>query len=278
MNSRYTIFAPLKPGALRTIVALSILAIAAVSEAKPKFLDLFIATYKPDAASALGQAKCGICHTTPPKRNPYGKDLKKLIDASSDGDLTVDMLKQVENIDSDGDGWSNGDEIKQGFLPGDPSSHPPGTAPKGAKKSDVTTSSSSSSASSSLIPSNGFHPVVIHFPIALFIFGLFLEFVGLWKKIPALAVAAHWNLTGALVSLAIVAPTGIAAWLIGEHKLEGNMLIHLLLAISSLVLMSVTLVARKKLGNESKVYWTILILAAVIVGLTGHFGGQMVYG
>jgi hypothetical protein len=42
--------------------------------------------------------------------------------------------------------------------------------------------------------------------------------------------------------------------------------------------MSGTLLARKKLGNQHKAYWTILVLAAIIVGLTGHFGGQLVYG
>jgi uncharacterized membrane protein len=42
--------------------------------------------------------------------------------------------------------------------------------------------------------------------------------------------------------------------------------------------MSGTLVARKKLGNEAKGYLAILVITAVIVGLTGHFGGQLVYG
>jgi len=190
--------------------------------------------------------------------------------------VTADMLKQIEGLDSDGDGWTNGDEIKQGFLPGDPTSHPAGTPPKASKTAQ--TSAAPAAGPSSLIPTHAFHPVVVHFPIALFLFGMFLEFVGIWKKIPGLSVAALWNLAGGLASLAVVAPTGIAAWLMGGHKLEGAMLIHLILAISSLLLMSGTLVARKKLGNQHKAYLAILVLTAVIVGLTGHFGGQMVYG
>jgi uncharacterized membrane protein len=243
---------------------------ATASEAKPKFLVVFNTYYKPDPSSAVGKAECAICHDGPPKRNVYGKDLKKLLDASDNGELTADMLKQVESIDSDGDGWSNGDEIKQGFLPGDPSSHPNG---KPAKPTAPAPPSGIS-----IIPTNGFHPVVVHFPIALFLFGLFLEFAGHWRKSPALGTAAQWNITGALASLAIVVPTGVAAWLIGGHKLEGNMLIHLILAISSLILMLITLLARKKLGNDHAMYLAILVLTAIIVGLTGHFGGQMVYG
>ncbi len=252
---------------------------AAVSEAKPAFLDVFLSTYKPDGASALASAKCGICHSSVPKRNPYGKEVKKALDASSDGKMTSEILQQVEGIDSDGDGWSNGDEIKAGFLPGDPTSHPTGAAPKGsAKPSQATSPKSGDSTSSSLIPTHAFHPVVVHFPIALFIFAVVLEFFGIRKQNPAVTTAALWNLGGALTSMAIVTPTGVAAWLLGQHKLEGAMLIHLCLAVSSLILMAVTLTSRKKLGSDSKVYWAILLVSAVVIGLTGHFGGQMVYG
>ena len=252
---------------------------AALSEAKPRFLKALLNTYTVDPASALGQAKCAICHTNVPQRNAYGKDVKKLLDASSDGQVTAELLHQLDAVDSDGDGWSNGDEIKQGFLPGDPASHPSGTAPKVEKpNSSAVGTATGSKESSSIIPSNGFHPVVIHFPIALFLFAIVLEFFGIRRKEPALNTAALWNLSGAIISLAVVTPTGIAAWLIGQHKLEGTMLIHLLLAITSLLMMIGTLVARKKLGFESKAYWTILLIGAIVVGLTGHFGGQLVYG
>jgi hypothetical protein len=107
---------------------------------------------------------------------------------------------------------------------------------------------------------------------------LLLEFAAIRKKNPALTMAALWNLGGALTSTAIVTPTGVAAWLMGQHKLEGSMLIHLLLAVSSLILMVATLVARKRLGPEAKAYWAVLLVAAVVIGVTGHFGGQMVYG
>jgi hypothetical protein len=81
-----------------------------------------------------------------------------------------------------------------------------------------------------------------------------------------------------LASLAVVVPTGIAAWLLGGHKLEGTMLIHLLMAISSMLLMIGTLATRKKLGSSSKVYLVVLILCALIISGTGYFGGQLVYG
>lgn len=236
-----------------------------------------MATYKPSESSALGQAKCAICHTSAPKKNPYGKELKKALDASADGQFTVEILKKVESIDSDGDGWTNGDEIAAGFLPGDHNSHPSGTPPKPGS-THASPADKAGSAGGSIIPSHAFHPAVVHFPIALFLFAVLVEFVASRRQSDVLRVVALWNLTGAFASMALVAPTGIAAWLLGQHKLEGNMLIHLLMAIASLLLMAVTLAVRKKQGPDSKAYWAILLISAIVIGLTGHFGGTMVYG
>ena len=244
------------------------------AEARPPFLALFKDYYKVDSNSALGQAGCKTCHAEGTTRNPYGKELSKLVKMSDDGKLTDSMLKQVENFDSDGDGYKNGDEITQGSLPGDPNVHPEGKPGDPPKK----VAASSPGMLSTLLPANGFHPVVVHFPIALFLFGVLLEILGIRKSNSELGKAAGWNLVGALASLSIVAPSGIAAWLLGGHKLEGTMLIHMLLAITSLGLMIATLVARKKFGHTDKVYLVVLILTAIIVGLTGHFGGQLVYG
>ncbi len=256
---------------LKVLCAVGMISAACISSAKPPFLITFKEYYKPNPSSVLGQAKCEICHGQVPRRNPYGKELKKLLDSSSDGKLTVDMLKQVEGADSDGDGYTNADEIIGGVLPGDPASHPSGPAGK-------ATSVPVTQASNSIIPANGFHPIVIHFPIALFLFGVLLEFVCLRKKVDALGTAAVWNIHGALASMAIVVPTGVAAWLVGGHKLEGAMLFHMICAGSSLLLMAVTIVTRRKAGNSSGAYWAILLLTALVIGATGFFGGQMVYG
>jgi hypothetical protein len=209
----------------KSAFVLLLMAGAAFSDARPEFWQLFKTYYKVDPSKPNGQATCKNCHSVVPQRNPYGKALEPLVDASKDNMLTVDMLKQVEGLDSDGDGWTNGDEIRLGYLPGDPTSHPPG---KPGDKSGPPVSASSSGGS--IIPTHAFHPAVVHFPIALFLFGLFLEFVGLRKKSAELGKAALWNLIGALASLGVVAPTGIAALLLGGHKLEGTMLIHLLMA------------------------------------------------
>ncbi len=62
---------------------------------------------------------CSTCHSNTPSLNPYGSAL------SGAGD----NFAAIENLDSDGDGFTNIQEIKALTFPGDPSSHPAGTPP-----------------------------------------------------------------------------------------------------------------------------------------------------
>ncbi len=72
---------------------------------------------------------CAICHQTAPmpkgKLTAYGQSLLKLKAATGNAkQLSVEDLHAVESEDSDGDGVSNGDEIKAGTNPSDANSHP----------------------------------------------------------------------------------------------------------------------------------------------------------
>ena len=77
----------------------------------------FLAKY-PDS-----KMKCATCHTKPmPKKddaalNKFGTDMGKV--KGKDGKYDFAAL---EKMDSDGDGVSNGDELKKGTNPGDPAS------------------------------------------------------------------------------------------------------------------------------------------------------------
>jgi hypothetical protein len=91
--------------------------------ARPNYLATFETTY-PDAAGSRIDA-CNLCHISPEgggARNPYG-----LSYASSGHSFSA-----IENMDSDGDGWTNLQEIKSLTFPGDATDHPitPPPAPK----------------------------------------------------------------------------------------------------------------------------------------------------
>ena len=60
---------------------------------------------------------CNLCHKAAiPATNPYGADLALPV--------TAQQLIAIENIDSDGDGATNIDEINAGTFPGNPKSKP----------------------------------------------------------------------------------------------------------------------------------------------------------
>lgn len=104
-----------------TVLALGVMVSAL---ATPKMQPVFNKTYPAPKESELAKAKCKACHTKGKELNVYGKDVQKAMQAKKTKDLTAAILKSIENLDSDKDGASNGNELKAGTLPGDPKSKP----------------------------------------------------------------------------------------------------------------------------------------------------------
>ena len=68
---------------------------------------------------------CKVCHTTGSTTNPYGTDLVKA--GATANNISAATFVAVEGLDSDGDGFTNIEEINAGTFPGNRASHP--TAP-----------------------------------------------------------------------------------------------------------------------------------------------------
>ncbi len=72
---------------------------------------------------------CETCHSSRRLTNAYGYDLKsafegrKLTEAEAVERLQA-MLKTIEELDSDGDGYSNVEEVTARTFPGNPADHP----------------------------------------------------------------------------------------------------------------------------------------------------------
>lgn len=129
-----------------------------------------------------------------------------------------------------------------------------------------------------VFPEHGFHPLVIHFPIALFIFGALLEVLGRIKKNDLLQKASGWNLlAGALMTLVTV-PTGFVIFFKAGYSWQGIVLTHAILAGVSTVLMLTTAIWKVRKNPTSAFYYILLFVATIAVGATGHFGGQLIYG
>lgn len=104
----------------RSLIGLSLSAVACAAIASPAFLGVFLSSYKLKGTSNLGKAKCGVCHTKGKELDAYGEDLKKAMGGAKR--LTPEALAKIEALDSDKDGVKNIDEIKKDTLPGDPKS------------------------------------------------------------------------------------------------------------------------------------------------------------
>jgi uncharacterized membrane protein len=124
------------------------------------------------------------------------------------------------------------------------------------------------------------HVVLIHFPIALFIAAVAFDCLAQWKKNPALAAAAYFNLLLAAFFTVPVVLTGLAAWqwALEGQKLKGILLLHLILGITSSVLIWLVFyihLRSRRHPNQPLPKYRLLIeaVAVILVGLTGHLGG-----
>jgi uncharacterized membrane protein len=124
------------------------------------------------------------------------------------------------------------------------------------------------------------HVVVIHFPIALFLTGVALDFAAQWTKKSALGVAAYINLLLAAIATVLAVATGLIAWqwALEGQRLKGILLLHLVSGLASTVLIwavwSIHWRAKRRETQSLPNYrLAIEALAVLLVGLTGHLGG-----
>lgn len=89
-----------------------------VSHASSGYLTEFNTTYG-TAKTALDS--CSVCHTSVPALNPYGTVFSA---NHTPGTPAAPSFKKIEPLDSDGDGFTNLEEITARTLPGSISSKP----------------------------------------------------------------------------------------------------------------------------------------------------------
>ncbi|MCL1630367.1 hypothetical protein M3N64_00150 [Sporolactobacillus sp. CPB3-1] len=129
------------------------------------------------------------------------------------------------------------------------------------------------------------HPLIVHFPIALLLLGSILQILSLWKR-------DFFDKT-ALLLLSLGLLSGIAAFLTGDgaerfaREHWGNAYrslveTHQFYAAATLLLFSIAIVLRLLYFIVPKKIFAVLIpifciLGSIMLALTGHYGGQMVY-
>ena len=123
------------------------------------------------------------------------------------------------------------------------------------------------------------HPVIVHFPIALFIMSAVFEVLAIWRKQPAFASVAYFNLLAAAISIPFTIATGLAAWQfqLEGATLKGNLRLHLVLAITTAAIILILFWKRYRLRTNDESpradYFVVMAAGLVAITLTGHLGG-----
>jgi uncharacterized membrane protein len=124
------------------------------------------------------------------------------------------------------------------------------------------------------------HVVLIHFPIALFIAGVGLDFVAQWTKRPALGFAAYVNLLLAALMVVPAVATGLVAWqwALEGHRIKGILLLHMVFALAAAatiwIVWWIHFRARRGGGMKLPNYRLVLEFVGVaLLAIAGHLGG-----
>lgn len=274
---------------------LAILSLATVGLSKPEFLEQLEKLPQMEPAKRAKAEGCNLCHTNPPRRNEFGRAVHDAMEAAGKEEVNAALLTALADGDADGDGVSNGEEFRQDTLPNDRASKPGqpdaispptrGGGIAGARAIDLDPGQTESSEpeeeeneQGEMIPDHRFHPALVHFPIALFLFGALLDWQGakrknsVWREAGWLALAA-----GTIMTVPAMA-TGWAAYLANGYAFEGEPMRHLIAGHVAFLLMVGTTLMRRQRTPESIPYWSLLAMAAVAVGVAGHLGSTLVFG
>jgi uncharacterized membrane protein/YHS domain-containing protein len=137
-----------------------------------------------------------------------------------------------------------------------------------------------------LLPFLGrFHILIIHFPIALISIGALFELVGWLGRKPGFEIVVRATIGLGAISAVVAVLLGLANAIEADYSgtLAWVFLWHRALGIATAVaglLAWFALEYRVRQPSPQRILFsrTTILLAAALVGVTGHFGGSLVYG
>ncbi len=167
-------------------------------------------------------------------------------------------------------------------LPAPTGATTPGTSPPESTPGTPPPVSSRSTTDRVLAFGGKFHPVVVHFPIALLMTGTLAECLAMlgWRGgrdaarlcVPLGAIAA---IVATVLGLLSASYEGYATPTIGGHRLLG--IIASVLGLAAAIAMPAPHQIKASAGRMLA-YRGLLLIAAALTGLAGHQGGEIVHG
>ena len=125
-----------------------------------------------------------------------------------------------------------------------------------------------------LLAKHAQHVVLVHFPIALFLTAVGFDVTAQWTKKPVFATVARYNMMIAAIATLPVMLTGLLAWQwqLEGHKLKGILLEHLVLGVTSSMLIWFVWWMHRR-ASRIAFRLPVELVAALMVAVTAHLGG-----
>jgi uncharacterized membrane protein len=124
------------------------------------------------------------------------------------------------------------------------------------------------------------HPAIIHFPIAVFVTSVVFDCLAIWRKSRLMTAVAYYNLLAAAVTVPLAVVSGIGAWQWGLEgaRLKGNLLLHLIFALSASGMIWTLCGWRiqhemNRTQPPGKLYYAAAFLTLLLIILASHLGG-----
>src|SRR5438105_2096693 len=126
------------------------------------------------------------------------------------------------------------------------------------------------------------HPLLVHFPIGLFVLSLVLDLFSQMLPTQTAVHAAYYTMLLGTIMALVAAVLGLADWsdIRKDHPAWKSAIYHLVLNVSAVCLYLINLIMRYQREEESATPLWPLVLSLAGVGLlsvSGYIGGTLVY-
>lgn len=129
------------------------------------------------------------------------------------------------------------------------------------------------------------HPATVHFPIALLILGAFAamgSYLPGWTSAEPIAkfclfFGAMFAVVACIMGWSFATERGYGNWTATDGEIFWHRWSGIILAVFSVILMLISWQSNRS-GSTKHIWKLGMLLAAVIVGLVGHQGGELTYG
>jgi uncharacterized membrane protein len=128
------------------------------------------------------------------------------------------------------------------------------------------------------------HPMIIPFPIGLWVFSLVADLIYLWRGNPVwIDYIAFYALLGGIIGAAVAAVPGLIDWLsLKDREVVKIANWHARLNVTALLIFAASFYLRTAGGSElvSRSYTipiALSVLGVIMISISGYLGGELVF-